>query len=108
MPTGNNRLAVGELIVPWPDWYAQGEVIAIVRPVDVTLWLEQPDGSARNVLRGPVTSVAIEADRARVRVGSAPPLFAELTAGSLERLGLRPGTEVWASVKAVEIEVIPT
>ena len=52
---------------------------------------ERPDGSARNVLRGPVTSVAIEADRARVRVGSSPPLFAELTVGSLERLGLRPG-----------------
>ena len=98
----------GDLVVPWPDWYAEGDVIAIVRPVDVTLWLEQPDGSARNVLRGPVTSVAIESDRARVRVGSSPPLFAELTVGSLERLGLRPGTEVWASVKAVEIQVHPT
>jgi molybdate transport system ATP-binding protein len=100
------RDGAGELVVPWPDWYAGDEVVGIVRPLDVTLWLEQPDGSARNVLRGPVTSVAIEADRARVRVGSSPPLFAELTVGSLERLGLRPGTEVWASVKAVEIEVL--
>jgi molybdate transport system ATP-binding protein len=97
----------GELVVAWPDWYAGGEVVGVVRPVDVTLWLERPDGSARNVLRGPVTSVAIEADRARVRVGSSPPLFAELTTGSLDRLGLRPGAEVWASVKAVEIEVHP-
>jgi molybdate transport system ATP-binding protein len=98
----------GELVVPWPDWYTGSDVIAVVRPVDVTLWLEPPDGSARNVLRGRVTSVAIEGDRARVRVGSAPPLYAELTVGSLERLGLRPGTDVWASVKAVEIEVLPT
>ena len=109
---GTGRLVAGdggnELVVPWPDWYAGGEVIAVVRPVDVTLWLERPDGSARNVLRGPVTSVAIEVDRARIRVGSSPPLFAELTVGSLERLGLRPGTEVWASVKAVEIQVLPT
>ncbi|HJU57749.1 MAG TPA: ABC transporter ATP-binding protein [Actinomycetota bacterium] len=98
---------IGDLVVPWPDWYVGGDVIAIVRPVDVTLWLDQPDGSARNVLRGRVTSVAIEGDRARVRVGSAPPLFAELTVGSLERLGLRPGTDVWGSVKAVEIDVLP-
>lgn len=98
----------GELVVPWPDWYSEGEVVGIVRPVDVTLWRERPDGSARNVLRGTVTSVAIEADRARVRVGSSPPLFAELTVGSLDRLGLRPGSEVWASVKAVEIEVLAT
>ena len=109
---GTGRLVAsghaGELVVPWPDWYAGGDVIALVRPIDVTLWLEQPDGSARNVLRGPVTSVAIEGDRARVRVGSSPPLFAELTMGSLERLALRPGTQVWASVKAVEVEVLPT
>ncbi len=109
---GTGRLVasdgVGELVVPWPDWYTGGDVIGIVRPVDVTLWLEQPDGSARNVVRGPVTSVAIEGDRARVRVGSAPPLFAELTVGSLERLDLRPGVEVWASVKAVEIELLRT
>jgi molybdate transport system ATP-binding protein len=98
----------GELVVPWPDRYAGNEVIAVVRPVDVTLWLEPPDGSARNVLRGTITSVAVEGERARVRVGSAPPLFAELTLGSLERLGLRPGTEVWASVKAVEIDVLAT
>jgi molybdate transport system ATP-binding protein len=107
---GAGRLIAGDgaLVVPWPDWYTGGDVIALVRPVDLTLWLERPEGSARNVLRGPVTSVAIEGDRARVRVGSTPPLFAELTIGSLERLGLRPGTDVWASVKAVEIEVLPT
>lgn len=107
---GAGRLIAGDgaLVVPWPDWYTGGDVIALVRPVDLTLWLERPEGSARNVLRGPVTSVAIEGDRARVRVGSTPPLFAELTIGSLERLGLRTGTDVWASVKAVEIEVLPT
>jgi molybdopterin-binding protein len=34
-------------------------------------------------------------------------VIAEVTRGSLERLGLREGMDVWASFKAVEVEVLP-
>jgi molybdate transport system ATP-binding protein len=104
---GTGRLIAneGELVVPWPGWYETGEVIALVRPVDVTLWPHRPEGSARNVLRGRVTSVAVDGERARVRLASTPPLVAEVTLGSVERLGLRAGTDVWASFKAVEVEL---
>jgi molybdate transport system ATP-binding protein len=97
----------GALVVPWPEWYVGGEVVGIVRPIDVTLWPDRPEGSARNVLSGRVTSVAIEGDRARVRLATAPPLVAEVTLGSVERLRLRSGVEVWASFKAVEVELLP-
>ena len=97
----------GALVVPWPEWYVEGEVVGIVRPIDVTLWPDRPEGSARNVLSGRVTSVAIEGDRARVRLATAPPLVAEVTLGSVERLRLRSGVEVWASFKAVEVELLP-
>lgn len=105
--TGRLISSEGELVVPWPGWYEGGDAIAIVRPVDITLWLTRPEGSARNVLRGRVSSVAIEGERARVRLATAPPLSAEVTLGSADRLGLRDGAEVWASFKAVEVEVLP-
>lgn len=105
--TGRLISSEGALVVPWPEWYVEGEVVGIVRPIDVTLWPDRPEGSARNVLSGRVTSVAIEGDRARVRLATAPPLVAEVTLGSVERLRLRSGVEVWASFKAVEVELLP-
>jgi molybdate transport system ATP-binding protein len=107
---GAGRLAAGggsEVVVPWPENFAGGHVIALLRPADVTLSLEAPRGSARNVFEGPVTWVAVEDQRARVRVASAPPLVAEVTLGSIERLGLREGVHVWASFKAMEVQVLP-
>ena len=48
-----------------------------------------------------------EGDRARVQVDSSPPLVAEVTLGSISRLGLVEGADVWASFKAVEVELLP-
>jgi molybdate transport system ATP-binding protein len=106
---GAGQLATGEgdVIAPWPDGFGGGDVIGLLRPADVTLSLEPPVGSARNVFRGQVTSIAVEGDRARVRIATAPPLVAEVTLGSVERLGLRDGVLVWASFKAMEVQVLP-
>ena len=108
---GAGSLVVGddaEVVVPWPENFAGGHVIALLRPADVTLSLQAPSGSARNVFEGPVTWIAVEGERARVRVASTPPLVAEVTLGSVDRLGLREGTRVWASFKAMEVRVVPT
>jgi molybdate transport system ATP-binding protein len=106
---GIGRLALedGEVVVPWPEAFGGGDVIGLLKPADVTLSLERPAGSARNVFRGRVTSVAVEADRARVRLSTAPALIADITLGSVQRLGLREGMPVWASFKTVEVEVLP-
>jgi molybdate transport system ATP-binding protein len=101
--------ADGEVVVLWPAGLQGGaETIGLLRPADVTLSLEPPVGSARNVLRGRVTSVALEGERARVRLATSPPLVAEVTLSSVERLGLREDAAVWASFKAVEVEVVPS
>jgi molybdate transport system ATP-binding protein len=107
---GAGRIATSEggVVVPWPDGLEPGDVIGLLRPADVTLSLEPPVGSARNVLRGRVASVAIEGERARVRLATAPPLVAEVTLASAQRLGLREGALVWASFKAVEVQVVPS
>jgi molybdate transport system ATP-binding protein len=96
----------GEVVVPWPEELEGGDVIGLLKPVDVTISLDAPEGSARNAFRGRVTSIAIEGDRARIRLATSPPLVAEVTVGSIERLGLREGSEVWASFKAVEVQVL--
>ena len=107
--SGEGRIVVtggGEIVAPRPDVLEGDEVIAILRPSDVTLSREEPIGSARNVLRGPVASLAHDGERVRVRIASVPPIVAEVTAGSADRLELRPGVEVWASFKAVEVQVL--
>jgi molybdate transport system ATP-binding protein len=97
----------GEVFVPWDDELEPGEVIALLHPDDVTISLDPPEGSARNVLQGRISSIAVDGERARIRLGTAPPVVAEITVGSIRRLGLRDGAEVWASFKAVEVRVQP-
>ncbi len=108
---GAGRLvtAEGDLIVAWPSGVpaetTEGAV-ATLRPSDVVLHTSSPDGgSARNVVHGAIETVVIEGERARVRIAGAPPIVAEITLGSVDRLGLREGVEVWASFKAVELQL---
>jgi molybdate transport system ATP-binding protein len=105
---GAARLLVdgGEIVVA-TGAAAAGEVVATLPPTDVSLHLDRPSGSARNVLRGRVTSIWVDGGRARLRIASRPPLVADVTAGSIERLGLREGSDVWAAFKAVEVRVEP-
>jgi molybdate transport system ATP-binding protein len=106
---GAGRLATaeGDVVTGWPEGFEGGDVIGLLRPADITLSVEPPVGSARNVLRGRVTSIAIEGGHARIRLATAPPLVAEVTLGSVERLGLHDGALVWASFKAMEVQVLP-
>ena len=100
------------MTVPWPDGIPRNpveDVLATLAPADVALHAERPEGSPRNVLHGAIEEVAILGDRARVRIRTSPSLVAEVTTGSVERLQLAAGLEVWASFKAVEVHlVVPT
>jgi molybdate transport system ATP-binding protein len=105
------RTPHGDLLVAWPEWATEGvvvdRVLALLDPTDVTLFDVRPEGSARNAVEGDVRSVSVEGGRARVRIGTSPPLVAEVTPASVDRLALVPGRQVWASFKAVEVRVIP-
>ena len=110
---GAGRLVVdggGEVVVAWPaDLPAieHADVTALLRPSDVSLSLTAPtSGSARNMLRGRIHSIALETERARVRVDSTPPVVAEITLGSVQRLRLATDTEVWVTFKAVEPRIV--
>lgn len=99
----------GDVVVPWPGDAAREpvrDVLGVLRPADVALHVRPPEGSARNTLRGRVAEIAVEGQRARVRLASAPPVVAEVTLGSIGRLGIHEGADVWASFKAVEVTVV--
>ena len=83
------------------------DVTALLRPVDVVLFREQPSqASARNAIRGTIRSIADDGQRARIRIDASPPLIADVTSGSVSRLGLKEGGPVWASFKAVEVRLV--
>jgi len=79
--------------------------LAGTNPSATSLHAAGPEGSARNVFHGEIVEVALDGDRARVRLASRPPLTAEVTAASIVRMELRPGMRIWASFKAVEVSL---
>jgi molybdate transport system ATP-binding protein len=100
------RTRNGEITVSPEVAVAAGTpAIASLKPIDVSLHAREPEGSARNVFRGRIVEIADDGDRARVRLATRPPLTAEVTSGSVARMGLRSGGEVWASFKAVEVSL---
>jgi molybdate transport system ATP-binding protein len=84
-----------------------GEVSVAFPPSAVVLAAERPKGSAQNAFSGRVAELLPLADRVRVVLDVGVPLAADVTHEAERALGLAPGREVWASVKATAIEVYP-
>ena len=95
----------GQLVAPEPP--GDGAVLIAVRPSAVSLHLERPEGTPRNVWPATVAEVEGFGERRRVRLGGPVALVAEVTVDGLAALGLTPGDPVWASVKATELRVYP-
>ena len=74
-------------------------------------FLARPAGSPRNVWPGRIVGLEPHGDGVRVEVAGAPDpastLLAEVTPAAVADLGLTPGLEVWAAVKASDIDVYP-
>jgi molybdate transport system ATP-binding protein len=89
---------------------AVGPVSASVFPWEIAVDpadAPAPAGSALNRLPAKVTTVTEFGNRARVGLAVPQPLAAEVTAASIARLGLRPGTQVVASWKATATRLSP-
>lgn len=82
-----------------------GEVAVSIRPQAIALHRERPGGSPRNVWQAPVADLEPGRDRLRVTLGGPVALTAEITVAAAATLELRPGDEIWASVKAVDVTV---
>ncbi len=94
----------GELISATP---AAGAVLVTVAPSAIALYRARPEGSPRNTWTATVDDVEAVGDRVRVALAGPVPLVAEVTPAAVAELGLLPGDEVWATVKATELAVTP-
>jgi molybdate transport system ATP-binding protein len=82
-----------------------GPVFAAVRPESVALWPQRPEGSPRNVWRVRLAGATPHGATVRCELEGEVPLLADVTAAAFAELGLAPGAELWASVKASEVAV---
>ncbi|MEZ5115214.1 MAG: ABC transporter ATP-binding protein [Candidatus Nanopelagicales bacterium] len=89
------------------DHSAQGSVLLCFPPRAVTLHRQPPEGSARNVLQVDVADLQRHGDLVRVSLAGPTPLAADVTPGAVAALELAPGSRLWATVKAAEVEVYP-
>ncbi|WP_172381267.1 ABC transporter permease [Streptomyces sp. MNP-20] len=82
--------------------------LAVIPPEAVSLHLEHPEGSPRNVWHGTVREITAVGSRLRVLVTAekAPDLVAEITPQAAAELGLADGTPVYTSVKATEVTLV--
>jgi molybdate transport system ATP-binding protein len=94
---GGGRVAVAEA--------ARGPVFVAVRPESVALYPEPPRGSPRNVWPVRLAGATPHGATVRCELAGEVPLLADVTAAAFAELGLAPGAELWASVKASEVAV---
>jgi molybdate transport system ATP-binding protein len=88
---------------------ASGQVYVAFRPAAVSLFVHRPDGSPRNLWAGRIATLEPHGEGVRVEIGQVPDrhssILAEITPSAVVDLDLHPGSEVWAAVKASDIEV---
>jgi molybdate transport system ATP-binding protein len=109
------RLYAASLPTSGPDPDADADaaadgarVLVAVRPSAVSVHLERPGaGSPRTVWRGGVAGMEPSGDRVRVQVRAEPDVLVDVTPAAVAELALRPGLDVWVSVKATELDVYP-
>jgi molybdate transport system ATP-binding protein len=97
----------GKLAIVAEEIEEGADALATVHPHAIALSRKEPHGSVRNALRVVVAEVDVFGERVRVRLDSRPPLIAEITDAACDELHLRAGEELWASLKATEIDVYP-
>lgn len=89
------------------DTSTSGSVLVSIAPSAIALHPTQPHGSPRNTWQSVVSAVEPLGDTSRIYLGEPLSLTADLTPGSVSALHLEPGTPVWVSIKATEIDVSP-
>ena len=89
-----------ELEVPLSAANAGSSIRIAIRAGDILLANQEPRGlSARNVLRGTLTSMTREGATVIARVDVGSTFIVHLTPSAIESLGLREGDRVWLVIK---------
>jgi len=89
-----------------PDQGQKGDVLVAVRPSAIVVSVQRPQpSSARNTWHAKVTGLTLLADRVRLDLDGQPPALVDITPAAVAELALAPGSQVWLTVKATELEV---
>jgi molybdate transport system ATP-binding protein len=94
----------GTLTVAEP---ASGPVHVAFPPTAVSLHPVATSGSPRNCWPVAIVDLEQHAHTVRVRLAGLPPVLSDITPAVVAELDLRPGTELWAAVKATEVVTYP-
>ncbi|GIF64354.1 ABC transporter ATP-binding protein [Asanoa ishikariensis] len=84
-----------------------GEAFVAFRPSAVAIYSDRPAGSPRNVWAATVGGIQRHGDNLRVVLHGPVEAAADVTPPAAAELGLRPGQQVWAAVKATETHAYP-
>ena len=99
------KLAQGGAFVV-PDRGQHGDVLVALRPSAIVVSAELPQpSSARNTWPARITGLTLLADRIRLDLEGQPAALADVTPAAVAELSLHPGSQVWLSVKATDLEV---
>jgi molybdate transport system ATP-binding protein len=88
------------------DQGQHGDVLVAVRPSAIVVSTQSPrPSSARNTWPAKITGLTLLADRVRLDLDGQPPALADVTPAAVAELSLDPGSQVWLTVKATDLEV---
>ena len=81
-------------------------MLVAVRPSAVVVSNERPPpSSARNTWPAKITGLTLLADRVRLDLEGEPSALVDVTPAAVAELSLNPGSEVWLTAKATDLEV---
>ena len=90
------------------DHGQHGEVLVAVRPSAIVVSTQHPQpSSARNTWPATITGLTMLADRVRLDLDGQPSVMADVTPAAVAELSLDPGSQIWLTVKATDLEVYP-
>ncbi len=91
-----------------PDRGQHGDVMIAVRPSAIVVSSQRPQhGSARNAWQAKITGLTLLADRIRLHLDGQPQAMVDVTPAAVAELSLDPGSHVWLTLKATDLEVYP-
>ena len=89
-----------------PDQGQHGDVLVAMRPSAVVVSTQRPQrSSARNTWPAKIVGLTLLADRVRLDLEGQPPVLVDVTPAAVAELSLDPGSQVWLTVKATDLEV---
>lgn len=108
---GQLRTSWGTTIAGVGELDARSAAVALFPPAAVSVHLDEPHGSPRNVIETTIAEMEVNGATVRVRGADQPDgstgLAADVTAAAVADLDLTPGRRVYFVVKAQEVQLLP-